>query len=151
MFPYFRPLQELPCLNENLDGSLLCMSQSKAKKRPCVYGDGLHAENTPNELIQHWSPPRKQPRPCTKGKENTFVLARRPRRSRDTAGQFHYSTYCGRFSFFWHLVLKENSHWNILGVIQKDLRLYIYLFSLFLWDGTIPLHCYQQAVECHCG
>ncbi|GAA6102927.1 S-phase kinase-associated protein 2 [Tachysurus ichikawai] len=81
-----RPLQELPCLSENLDGSLLCMSQSKVKKRPCAYGDGLQAENTPHELIQHWSPPRKQPRPCAKGKENGFVLARRPRRSRDTTG-----------------------------------------------------------------
>ncbi|XP_066502336.1 S-phase kinase-associated protein 2 isoform X2 [Hoplias malabaricus] len=76
-----RPLQELPCLNENLEGSLLCMSQKKRKERPC-YGE----ENTPHELIQHWSPPRKQPRPCSKGKENTFVLARRPRKSRASAG-----------------------------------------------------------------
>lgn len=90
MFPCRRPLQELPCLSENLDGSLLCMSQSKAKKRPCAYGDGLHTENTPHELIQNWSPPHKQPRPCAKGKENCFVLARRPRRSRDTAGRFEF-------------------------------------------------------------
>ncbi|KAK3554846.1 hypothetical protein QTP86_000887 [Hemibagrus guttatus] len=86
------PLQELPCLSENLDGSLLCMSQSKAKKRPCAYGDGLQAENTPHELIQHWSPPRKQPRPCAKGKENGFVLARRPRRSRDMTGILCWDT-----------------------------------------------------------
>ncbi|XP_076835549.1 S-phase kinase-associated protein 2 [Brachyhypopomus gauderio] len=79
-----RPLQELPCVSENLEGSLLSVSQTKRRKSP-PYGDGLAAENTPHELIQQWSPPRKQARACAKGKENGFVIARRPRKSRDAS------------------------------------------------------------------
>ncbi|TSQ12726.1 S-phase kinase-associated protein 2 [Bagarius yarrelli] len=133
-----RPLRELPCLSENLDGSLLCMSQSKAKKRPCGYGDGLQAENTPNELIQHWSPPRKQLRPCAKGKENGFVLARRPRRSRDTAGVLCWDTLpdellLGIFSRLslqdllrtsrtckrWHRLAFDESLWHSIDLVGK--------------------------------
>ncbi|KAM9450533.1 S-phase kinase-associated protein 2 isoform 2-T2 [Clarias gariepinus] len=132
------PLQELPCLNENLDGSLLCMSQSKAKKRPCVYEDGLHSENTPHELIQHWSPPRKQLRPCAKGKENVFVLARRPRRSRDTTGGLCWDTLpdellLGIFSRLslqdllrtsrvckrWHRLAFDESLWHSADLVGK--------------------------------
>ncbi|KAI5096567.1 S-phase kinase-associated protein 2, partial [Silurus meridionalis] len=133
-----RPLQELPCLSENLDGSLLCMSQSKAKKRPCVYGEGLQSENTPHELIQHWSPPRKQPRPCAKGKENGFVLARRPRRSRDAAGVLCWDTLpdellLGIFSRLslqdllrtsrvckrWHRLAFDESLWHSADLVGK--------------------------------
>ncbi|KPP56130.1 hypothetical protein Z043_126315, partial [Scleropages formosus] len=76
---------QLPCLHGQLDGSML--SQSKLKKSPS-FGTGLDNENTPQELIQHWSPPHKQPRTLAKGKENEetqFVLGRRPRRRRESA------------------------------------------------------------------
>lgn len=146
MLLFFRPLQELPCLSENLDGSLLCTSQSKAKKRQCVYGDVLHAENTPNELIQHWSPPRKQPRSCTKGKENAFVLGRRPRRSRDTAGRCHLSTYHRGGFYNSDIWFKENqsvTDWMSLKHVLSDLFgafvfkifLLIYLYS---WEALDP-------------
>ncbi|KAL2076670.1 hypothetical protein ACEWY4_027733 [Coilia grayii] len=83
---YRRTLQELPCLNETLDGSLLASQSSKRQKRTAC----LDAENTPQELIQNWSPPHKHPRVAAdKGKENeenVFVLARRPRRRRDSLG-----------------------------------------------------------------
>ncbi|XP_023868399.1 S-phase kinase-associated protein 2 isoform X1 [Salvelinus sp. IW2-2015] len=83
-----RPLQELPCLNEYLEGSMLSISQkSKRKKRERI-GDGLDTENTPHELIHQWSPPHKQRVVC-KGKENEenqFVLARRPRKRREFSG-----------------------------------------------------------------
>jgi len=50
---------------------------------------GLDTENTPNELIQQWSPPHKKPLSSAKGKENeenVFFLARRPRKRRDSSG-----------------------------------------------------------------
>lgn len=88
-----RPLQELPCLNEYLEGSMLSISQkSKRKKREC-FGDGLDTENTPHELIHRWSPPHKQRVVC-KGKENEenqFVLARRPRKRREFSGVYRFS------------------------------------------------------------
>ncbi|KAG5261719.1 hypothetical protein AALO_G00287590 [Alosa alosa] len=82
-----RPLQELPCLDEKLESSLLASQKSKRPKRPHVAC--LDAENTPQELIQNWSPPRKHQRVTDKGKENeenVFILARRPRRRRDSLG-----------------------------------------------------------------
>ncbi|XP_036443934.1 S-phase kinase-associated protein 2 isoform X2 [Colossoma macropomum] len=128
-----RPLQELPCLNENLEGSLLCMSQTKRKERPC-YGE----ENTPHELIQHWSPPRKQPRPCGKGKENAFVLARRPRKSRDSAAGLCWDSLpdellLGIFSRLslqdllrtsrvckrWHRLAFDESLWHSVDLVGK--------------------------------
>lgn len=84
----YRTLQEIPCLNDHLEGSLLA-SQSGSTKR-LKRSACLDAENTPQELIQNWSPPHKHPRVAAdKGKENdenVFVLARRPRKRRDSLG-----------------------------------------------------------------
>ncbi|XP_063068275.1 S-phase kinase-associated protein 2 [Engraulis encrasicolus] len=87
-FKMERTLQEIPCLNDHLEGSLLA-SQSGSTKR-LKRSACLDAENTPQELIQNWSPPHKHPRVAAdKGKENdenVFVLARRPRKRRDSLG-----------------------------------------------------------------
>lgn len=80
-----RPFQEL---SENLEGSLCRPQRTKCKKRPSCSG-GLDIENTPNELIQQWSPPHKKLLTSAKGKENEeniFVLARRPRKRRESSG-----------------------------------------------------------------
>ncbi|KAA0720061.1 S-phase kinase-associated protein 2 [Triplophysa tibetana] len=80
-------LQELPCLNENLEGSVFRPLRSKLKRRPSC-GGGLDTENTPHELIQQWSPPHKKPVISVKGKENednVFVLGRRPRKRRESS------------------------------------------------------------------
>ncbi|XP_057216768.1 S-phase kinase-associated protein 2 [Triplophysa rosa] len=82
-----RPLRELPCLNENLEGSVFRPLRSKWKRRPSC-GGGLDTENTPHELIQQWSPPHKKPVISVKGKENeenVFVLGRRPRKRRESS------------------------------------------------------------------
>lgn len=89
----FRPLQELQCLNENLEGSVFRPLRSKLKRRPSC-GGGLDTENTPHELIQQWSPPHKKPVISVKGKENdenVFVLGRRPRKRRESSGLFFYT------------------------------------------------------------
>lgn len=86
MFSCFcRVFQEL---SENLEGSLCRSQRTKWKKRPSCSA-GLDTENTPNELIQQWSPPHKKALTTAKGKENEenlFVLARRPRKRRESSG-----------------------------------------------------------------
>lgn len=80
-----RPFKEL---SENVEGSLCRPQKSKGKRRPSCSG-GLDTENTPNELIQQWSPPHKKTLTSAKGKENeenVFVLARRPRKRRESSG-----------------------------------------------------------------
>ncbi|XP_051956569.1 S-phase kinase-associated protein 2-like isoform X1 [Xyrauchen texanus] len=84
-----RPLKELPCLSDNLEGSLCWPQRTNLKRKPSCSGM-LDTENTPNELIQQWSHPIKKSLTSAKGKENeenVFVLARRPRKRREsTAG-----------------------------------------------------------------
>ncbi|XP_076614699.1 S-phase kinase-associated protein 2 [Chaetodon auriga] len=80
------PLQSLPCLG--VQGSMLSQSKriNKRKWRGSL-SEGLDTECTPTELIQQWSPSRKQQRLITKGKENDsnqFVLARRSRRKEES-------------------------------------------------------------------
>ncbi|XP_026860754.2 S-phase kinase-associated protein 2 [Electrophorus electricus] len=152
-----RPLQELPCLSENLEGSLLSMSHMKPRKRP-PYDEGLDAENTPHELIQHWSPPRKQPRACVKGKENAFVIARRPRKNRDASAGLCWDSLpdellLGIFSCLslqdllrttrvckrWHRLAMDESLWHsvdLVGKAQLDAEL-----GQVLSAGVLRLRC----------
>lgn len=120
--PFFciRPLQELPCLNEYLEGSMLSISQkSKRGKRERI-GDGLDTENTPHELIHQWSPPHKQRVVC-KGKENgenQFVLARRPRKRREFSGVYRY-TCVGRNTISSEVHLLTTCR-NISGIMFQE-------------------------------
>ncbi|XP_028837139.1 S-phase kinase-associated protein 2 [Denticeps clupeoides] len=80
------PLQELPCFTGNGDGAL-----KTRRKRPPSRGGCDHGENTPQDLIQCWSPPHKLACASVREKENDeyeeFVLARRPRRRKERAGK----------------------------------------------------------------
>uniref|UniRef100_A0A3B3DRI8 S-phase kinase-associated protein 2 n=1 Tax=Oryzias melastigma TaxID=30732 RepID=A0A3B3DRI8_ORYME len=77
------PLQELPC---GLQSHAPCQSRRMHKRKTRGHlSEGLDTECTPTELIQQWSPPHKTQRLTCKDKENDlFVLARRPRRRRDS-------------------------------------------------------------------
>ncbi|XP_072310929.1 S-phase kinase-associated protein 2 [Eucyclogobius newberryi] len=75
------PLQELPLLS--VQGSLLHLTKSGIKRKYCH--SELEVECTPTDCIQHCSPKHKHL--LTRGKENDdnhFVIARRPRRRRET-------------------------------------------------------------------
>uniref|UniRef100_A0A8B9JQ41 F-box domain-containing protein n=1 Tax=Astyanax mexicanus TaxID=7994 RepID=A0A8B9JQ41_ASTMX len=123
-----RPLQELPCLNENLEGSLLCMSQTKKKQR-LRYGE----ENTPHEFIQHLSPPRKQPRLCGKGKENAFVLARRPRKSRESTAGLSWDSLPDELLLG---ILSRLSLQDLLRTSRVCKRWHRVAFDEFLWRSV---------------
>ncbi|XP_029940185.1 S-phase kinase-associated protein 2 isoform X2 [Salarias fasciatus] len=79
--PNKRPLQEL----QSLQGS----SRTKRSKPRGGLGEGLDSECTPtSSCIQLWSPPHKQLKNTSKGKENEdgqFVLGRRSRRRKESS------------------------------------------------------------------
>ncbi|KAL0965687.1 hypothetical protein UPYG_G00284470 [Umbra pygmaea] len=154
-----RPLQELPCLKENLEGSMLSLSQkSKRIKRYC-----LDTENTPQDLIQQWSPPHKQRMVC-RGKDNgnEFVLARRSRKRRDLHGLswdslpdelllgilshlpmqslLRMSRVCKR----WHRLALDESLWqsvDLEGKAQLDQAL-----GQVLTTGVLGLRCPRTCI-----
>ncbi|XP_010893994.1 S-phase kinase-associated protein 2 [Esox lucius] len=154
-----RPLQELPCLNETLEGSMLSLSQKSKRKKRQYFGEGLDTESTPQELIQQWSPPHKQQMVC-KGKENeenVFVLARRPRKRREVNGLswdnlpdelllgilahlplqdlLRMSRVCKR----WHRLALDESLWqsvDLVGKAQLDQAL-----GQVLTAGVLGLRC----------
>uniref|UniRef100_A0A4W5Q453 S-phase kinase-associated protein 2 n=1 Tax=Hucho hucho TaxID=62062 RepID=A0A4W5Q453_9TELE len=154
-----RSLQDFPCLNENLEGSMLSLSQKSKWKKRQYFGECLDTENTPHELIQQWSPPHKQPVVC-KGKENEdnqFVLARRPRTRREFSGLswdslpdelllgilsclplqdlLRMSRVCKR----WHRLAFDESLWHsvdLVGKAQLDQAL-----GQMLTVGVLGLRC----------
>ncbi|TRZ04521.1 hypothetical protein DNTS_007826 [Danionella cerebrum] len=144
-------------LNENLEGSVC---RSKLRKRPSCSA-GLDAENTPNELIQKWSPPHKKALVTFRGKENEenpFIIARRPRKRREsTAGLcwdslpdelllgifarlslqdlLRTSRVCKR----WHRLAFDESLWqsvDLVGKAQLDAEL-----GQVLSAGVMRLRC----------
>uniref|UniRef100_A0A8C9SC44 S-phase kinase-associated protein 2 n=1 Tax=Scleropages formosus TaxID=113540 RepID=A0A8C9SC44_SCLFO len=142
------------------------LSQSKLKKSPS-FGTGLDNENTPQELIQHWSPPHKQPRTLAKGKENEetqFVLGRRPRRRRESAGvslswdRLPDELLLGIFSCLslkdllgvsricrrWRRLVFDESLWtsvDLVGVNQMDAAL-----TQLLPTGVLALRCPRSCI-----
>ncbi|XP_013985210.1 S-phase kinase-associated protein 2 isoform X2 [Salmo salar] len=154
-----RSLQEFPCLNENLEGSMLSLSQKNKWKKRQYFGECLDTENTPDELIQQWSPPHKQRVVC-KGKENEdnlFVVARRPRTRREFSGLswdslpdellleilsclplqdlLRMSRVCKR----WHRLVFDESLWHsvdLVGKAQLDQAL-----GQMLTVGVLGLRC----------
>lgn len=73
------PLQDRPCLS--LQDSML--TQPRKSKSRGILSEGLDTECTPTDFILQFTPPRKQQRLFSKGKENDsnqFVLSRRSRR-----------------------------------------------------------------------
>ncbi|XP_048875814.1 S-phase kinase-associated protein 2 isoform X1 [Brienomyrus brachyistius] len=148
-----RPLQQLPCLSEQLDGSML--SQNKPMKM-------LDKENTPQELIQCWSPPHKLPRISARGKENDFVLGRRPRRRKEPTGLSWDQLpdelllgifYClslrdlldmARVCRRWCRLAFDESLWNsvdLLDVVRLDAAL-----SQVLPAGVLTLRCPRSCI-----
>ncbi|XP_056587605.1 S-phase kinase-associated protein 2 [Triplophysa dalaica] len=155
-----RPLQELPCLNENLEGSVFRPLRSKLKRRPSC-GGGLDSENTPHELIQQWSPPHKKPVISVKGKENdenVFVLGRRPRKRRESSAGLCWDSLpdelllgilsrlslqdllrTSRVCKRWHRLAFDESLWqsvDLVGKAQLDGEL-----GLVLSAGVLRLRC----------
>ncbi|XP_006627358.2 S-phase kinase-associated protein 2 isoform X1 [Lepisosteus oculatus] len=150
-----RHLQELPSMSGNLPDWTLSTSQGGKKG---VQSD-MDNENTPQDLIHSWSPPRKQQRIC-RGKENeeaVFVLARRPWRKKEQTGFswdslpdelllgiFHSlplrdllraSRVCKR----WHRLAFDESLWfsvDLEGKAQLDRAL-----SQVLTTGAVALRC----------
>ncbi|XP_012675202.1 S-phase kinase-associated protein 2 [Clupea harengus] len=155
-----RPLQELPLLTEDLEVSLLASQKSKRQKR--LHVACLDAENTPQELIQNWSPPHKHPRVTDKGKENVFVLARRPRRRKDSIGAcwdllpdelllrilsclslrdlLRTSRICKR----WHQLAFDESLWQSVD-LEGKVRLGSALGQV-LSAGTLTLRCPHTSI-----
>ena len=85
----FRALNQLACMSQNLEGSMLSNKKTtnKRKKRGWV-DDMLNAENTPSDLIHQWSPNHKQLCLNPREKENDmvpFVLSRRSRRRKKSS------------------------------------------------------------------
>ncbi|KAJ7987126.1 hypothetical protein DPEC_G00335520 [Dallia pectoralis] len=158
-----RRLQELPCLSGNLEGSMLSLSQKSNRKKRRYIGKGLDTENTPQELIQQWSPPHKQQVvcKCKDNEENTFVIARRPRRRESTGfswdnlpdelllGILSYlplkdllrmSRVCKR----WHRLSLDESLWHsvdLVGKSQLDQAL-----GQVLTAGVLALRCPHTCV-----
>ncbi|KAM9517169.1 S-phase kinase-associated protein 2 isoform 2-T2 [Salvelinus alpinus] len=154
-----RSLQEFPCLNENLEGSMLSLSQKRKWKKRQYFGECLDTETTPHELIQQWSPPHKQRVVC-KGKENEdnqLVLARRPRTRMEFSGLswdslpdelllgilsclplqdlLRMSRVCKR----WHRLAFDESLWHsvdLVGKAQLDQAL-----GQMLTVGVLGLRC----------
>ncbi|CAL8405771.1 unnamed protein product [Arctogadus glacialis] len=84
-----RALNQLACMSQNLEGSMLSNKKTtnKRKKRGWV-DDMLNAENTPSDLIHQWSPNHKQLCLNPREKENDmvpFVLSRRSRRRKKSS------------------------------------------------------------------
>ncbi|KTG06968.1 hypothetical protein cypCar_00004383 [Cyprinus carpio] len=152
-----RPLQEL---SENLEGSLCRPQRSKWKRRPSCSG-GLDTENTPNELIQQWSPPHKKILTSAKGKENeenAFVLARRPRKRRESSAGLCWDSLpdelllgilsclslqdllrTSRVCKRWHCLAFDESLWHsvdLVGKAQLDAEL-----GQVLSAGALRLRC----------
>ncbi|KAG5834832.1 hypothetical protein ANANG_G00265770 [Anguilla anguilla] len=67
---------------------MLTLSQKRNLKKRASFQESVDNENTPQGLIQHCSPLHKHPCVTAKGKENEvqFVLAKRPRRRRESTG-----------------------------------------------------------------
>lgn len=143
-----RPLQELSFLGENYEGSMISNSYQRGKRKSKGCLSGLDTENTPSELIQHWSPPRKQSRVVTKDKENQktrFVLARRSRKCRDSTAMSCWDSlpeelllrilFClplqdllrvSRVCWRWHRLAFDESLWqsvDLVGITQLDAAL----------------------------
>ncbi|XP_059398871.1 S-phase kinase-associated protein 2-like isoform X3 [Carassius carassius] len=152
-----RPLQEL---SENLEGSLCRPQRGKWKRRSSCSG-GLDTENTPNELIQQWSPPHKKILTSAKGKENeenAFVLARRPRKRRESAAGLCWDSLpdelllgilsrlslqdllrTSRVCKRWHCLAFDESLWHsvdLVGKAQLDAEL-----GQVLSSGALRLRC----------
>ncbi|XP_051960188.1 S-phase kinase-associated protein 2 [Xyrauchen texanus] len=137
-----RPLKELPCLSENLEGSLCRPQRTKCKRKPSC-GGRLHTENTPNELIQQWSPQHKKPLTSAKGKENqenVFVLARRPRKRKETTASMCWDSLpdelllgimsrlslkdllrTSRVCKRWHRLALDESLWHSVDLVGRAL------------------------------
>ncbi|XP_066568290.1 S-phase kinase-associated protein 2 [Amia ocellicauda] len=156
-----RHLQELLSESNNLPNWEVSLIQD-TKKPPCR--DSCDQENTPQELIHRWSPPRKQLK-TSKGKENEdvpFVLARRPRRKRELTG-FSWENLpdellLGIFRNFslvdllrvsrvckkWHRLTLDESLWHSVDLVGKA-QLGVAL-SQVLMLGIKALRCPRSCI-----
>ncbi|XP_059382298.1 S-phase kinase-associated protein 2-like isoform X1 [Carassius carassius] len=155
--PDERPFKEL---SGNLEGSLCKPQRSKWKRRSSCIG-GLDTENTPHGLIQQWSPPHKKILTSAKGKENEeniFVLARRPRKRRDSSAGMCWDSLpdelllgilsrlslqdllrTSRVCKRWHRLAFDESLWHsvdLVGKAQLDAEL-----GQVLSAGALRLRC----------
>uniref|UniRef100_A0A673KWY3 S-phase kinase-associated protein 2 n=1 Tax=Sinocyclocheilus rhinocerous TaxID=307959 RepID=A0A673KWY3_9TELE len=117
--------------------------------------------NTPNELIQQWSPPHKKILTSAKGKENeenAFVLARRPRKRRESSAGLCLDSLpdelllgilsrlslqdllrTSRVCKHWHCLAFDESLWHsvdLVGKAQLDAEL-----GQVLSAGALRLRC----------
>ncbi|KAJ8347159.1 hypothetical protein SKAU_G00285600 [Synaphobranchus kaupii] len=162
--PRERPLQKLIYLAENHEDSMLTVSQKGNPKKRASFWENVDTENTPQGLIQHWSPLHKHPCVTANGKENEvqFVLAKRPRRRKESTGLswdslpdelllgifaclplqdlLGTSRVCKR----WHRLTCDESLWHsvdLVGKAQVDVAL-----GQVLPAGVVRLRCPRSCI-----
>ncbi|KAJ8260932.1 hypothetical protein COCON_G00166550 [Conger conger] len=143
---------------------MLTLSQKCNSKKRASFQEGVDYENTPQGLIQQWSPPHKLPCVPAKDKENEahFVLAKRPRRRKEPTGLswdslpdelllgilsclplqdlLATSRVCKR----WHRLAFDESLWHsvdLSGKVQVDVAL-----QQVLSVGAVGLRCPRSCI-----